>query len=145
MDNEINFSNYTTRRKYDGCHPVIAKGLQQENPIFLLCRVWDDCTSNEWIVTDYKRGRYKAGGLWWDHAEPIKKKKKVLYVKGADYLNGWFKGRKCEFNIDGSCSICRGSGCPGIIPDMWNYCGKPKPYNYDYHPDWLEEREEVEI
>ena len=62
MSTDINLDDYTTRRKYDGCHPVIAKGLQQENPIFLLCRIWDDDHSSiGGIVTEYKKERYKYG------------------------------------------------------------------------------------
>ena len=142
MSNEINFSDYTTQRKYDDCHPVIAKGLQQKNPIFLLCKVWDGLQENniyKWVVLAYNQGRYLANGLWWDHAEPVKKEKKVLYVKSVEDILSWLQTNdyKLEFSYfeDPAQNI-------DILFEMFKYCGQKKPDEYTWLPEWLEERGE---
>ena len=75
------------------------------------------------------------------HAEPVKKKKKVLYVKSVKWILKWLSDHCCEFRHSWFVSHSE-----GLIfnTSMFEYCGlkKPDEFEYAWRPEWLEEREE---
>ena len=145
----MNLANYETGDiDFTGCHPVIAAALKKG--LSIKCKVWDNecdviCIEN--VIAFRKGFAYEyicSFGNCFKHAEPIKKK--VIYVKSLEFMQGWIKAKGCKFHDNGDCirsclnwDIHDTERCPTLIKSMLDYCGKEKPNRYTWHPDWLEE------
>ena len=147
--NKTDFSKYTTCRKYDGCHPIIADALQQKNPVYLLCLVWNENKEHAQLfyIVDYEDRGYKTRyGISFDNAEP-KKKGRAIYVRNREFIEGWLKARGCVVCDNGcssNCNICYAE-CPMFNSNMFYYCSKKLPsdgFGFLWHPDWLIEKED---
>jgi hypothetical protein len=149
---EINLDDYETESTiFNSCHPVIEKALKKGMSI--KCYVWNSTDDIEKIRTIIKYAKYKY--LTYEsrsylHAEPIKKKKKVLYVKSISDILTWLHGKNWQFDND-----CFFNSYRDIDFNyaMFNFCGKEiKPnrindngnvdaFTFSWLPDWIEEKE----
>lgn len=147
---KINLDDYYTIDKYEGCHPVIAEALRQGKAIE--CRVWDH---NEREPTSFVRRHIvgyftgvvypyaTATNIGYKHAEPIRKKTKKTFVKKASEIMRWLEDNGAVIDAEGDWRVKDSSPIlPAFfVTTMWQYCGEEPGTGYNWHPDWLEEKE----
>ena len=141
---------------YTGCQEDVAEALQVNQSI--LCKVWDNDELDFYFayvasyeskdtyayfgqkVTKTREGTYRklATTDCWKHTEPIPKKQMVTFVKSEVDLLRLFLDKGYAKNSFGTYAA---QDTLGFISKMWQYCGKPKPSDWSWESDWLEEKE----
>ena len=126
---------------YTGCHPIIAKHLQQN--LAINCIVCDNRGANPPptmirkynIRSDYP---YCGDSGSWKHAEPIEIKVMKTVVKPASVIVKWLEDS--GYKVVGNGFWVR-TGCVQFNPIMFQECGKEPTKRFNWNPAWLEEVE----
>lgn len=139
-NNKTSLDDYETEPiDYTGCHPVIAKALK--HGFGIKCSV--DSSYDHMIIVGYVADAaypYKTSGTGnYGKAEPIKKKKTEVRVKGPVEVMQWLVGNDYEFHADGR--IFKGKSF--FNPELWSLCGKPAPEGWQF-PELTEDVEIVD-
>jgi len=132
---------YKTKKiSYEGCNPVVQKHLKKGEAI--LCEVYDSKESlsirpKEYIqyYSEGARLYYTLDNIYWKYAEPVIQTQ--TYVRKASEIVRWFEESGWEFNMDAWDSPDIGDNA--FLIEMFKWCGKPKPSQYDWNPAWLKE------
>ena len=144
-------------RVYTGCQEDVAEALKVDQSI--ICKVWDGnkanfcyarvtafCQKQNFPYSGVEVSKDANGvfgsaddtGDYWKHAEPIPKKQMVTFVKSEVELLRLFLDKGYTKNRLGAYAML---GTAGFTSKMWQYCGKPKPSDWSWESDWLEEKE----
>lgn len=126
----------------ESCEYRFKPGQEVPPKIGEECLFWnngDKDTYKDSLIGYSPKGYLESDGPAWDNCKPIPKIK--TYVKKAWEIVKWLEENGYEYMA--TFGWWKHPAKLTFPTKMFQYCGKEKPNEWDWLPEWLEEREEV--